>query len=131
MREVNKGGFTLIEILASIVLIAVALVPLMQILAQSLGLSMKEERLTKVIFLGERKMEEVRGKVTYDFDTSRAESAAQFLVPYDEYKYTVADDEGADIKVISVTVWHDEDDDDVVDNDEETITMDTRVADRS
>ncbi|MBU0651035.1 prepilin-type N-terminal cleavage/methylation domain-containing protein, partial [bacterium] len=49
----NKKGFTLIEVLASIVIIAVALIPIMLISLQTLDSSFKGENLTKVIFLAQ------------------------------------------------------------------------------
>lgn len=135
MRRLPKGnlsltGFTLIEVLASIVLIAVALIPIMIIVSQIIENSLKSERLTKVIFLGESKIEEVKRDVINDFSTSRDESATAFASPYDDYKYTVADDEGTDIKVIQVQVWYDGDGDSALGSGEESITLDAKIADR-
>jgi len=123
-------SFTLIEVLAAIILIAVALTPLMYILAQSLRLSVKEERLTKVIFLGTRKIEEAAADVSYNFTSSVSQGPEEFS-DYSGYKYTVSDDEDPDIKSISTTVWYDENDDNSVDSNEESLTLDTKVSNRS
>lgn len=131
----NRHGFTLIEVLASIVLIGGALVAIMTIVPQMIENSLGTERLTKVIFLAERKTEEVIGKVINNFDNDGAgydESATAFTNDgYSAYKYTVDDDEASDIKEIEVEVWYNKDDNDTPDSGEESITLDTKLADRS
>ena len=126
----NRRGFTLIEVLASVVLIAVAIIPVAEALTQGLVISAKEERLTKVIFLADRKMEEIIGKVIYDYNTDRDESGnfseyGDLDPSYSEYKYTVDDsvieDNDSKLKKIEVKVWHD---------DGESITLDTKIAER-
>lgn len=126
----DNKGFTLIELLAAIVLVALALIPIMMITTQMLDSSMKDEHLTKVIFLAEHKMEQVKRELVNDFSTSRDESVTAFDSPYDDYKYTVSDDEASGIKVIQVNVWYDEDNDNTLDSNERSITLNTKVADR-
>jgi len=128
--QYTKQSFTLIEVLASITLTAVALVPIMVIVPQIIDNSLSSERITKVIFLGENKLEETKRDIINTFATSRDESATAFASPYGDYKYIVSDDEGTDIKVIQVQVWYDGDGDDILDSDEESITLDTKVTDR-
>ena len=125
-----KQGFTLIEVLASIVLIAVALIPIMMIVPQMIENSLNNEQLTKVIFLGESKIEEVKRDAINNFAASRDEAVTAFASPYGDYKYTVSDDEGAGIKVIQVRVWYDENGNNMRDSTEELITLDTKVTDR-
>ena len=137
----NRHGFTLIEVLASILLIGGALVAIMTIVPQMIENSLGTERLTKVIFLAERKTEEVIGKVINNFDNDGAgydESATAFTDDgYSAYKYTIddevisAEDDDSKLKKIQVQVWHDEDDGNTVDSNEESITLDTKLADRS
>ena len=129
----NKRGFTLIEVLASILLIGLALIPMMQILTQSLVISTKEERVTKVIFLAERKTEEVMGKLINNFGASITTSGN--LGGNYEYTVTLTQDGSipiADLKIITVRVWYDEVSDGTFDTDVEliTIALDTKVADR-
>jgi len=126
----NKKSFTLIEVLASIVLIAGALIPLMVIVPQMIRNSLKSEQLTKVIFLAQDKVEEVKRDSIDNFSVSRDEAVTAFSSPYQSYKYTVTDDEGADIKVIQVQAWHDADSDNTLDSEEDSITINTKVADR-
>lgn len=129
-------GFTLIEVLASIALISVAIIPVAKALTQGLALSAKEERVTKVIFLAERKIEELENIILDDFDTHRDKVATAFTDDgYSGYKYTVSDTvierDGSDLKKIQVQVWYDEDNDNKVDSGEESITLDTKIAERS
>lgn len=126
----NKKSFTLIEVLASIVLLSGALIPLMVIVPQMIRNSLKSEQLTKVVFLAENKMEEVKCKTIDTFATSRDETVTAFSSPYGDYKYTVTDDEGADIKIIQVQTWYDENGDSVLDSGESSIIINTKVADR-
>lgn len=130
MGKMNKHGWTLIEVLLSIVLIAAALIPIMIITSQMIESSLKTERFTTVIFLGEQKMEEVKRDAITNFTDSRDASAAAFPSPYGDYKYTVSDDEGLSIKVMRVQSWYDEDGDNILDAAEESITFDTKIADR-
>jgi len=126
----DKKGFTLIEVLAAIILIAAALIPIMIITSQIIEKSLKDEHLTKVIFLAEGKIEDVKRSVIDSFSTSADEAVTSFDSPDEDYKYTVFDDEASGIKVIQVRVWYDENDDDVLDSNESNITLDTKVADR-
>lgn len=124
----NRSGFTLIEILLAIVLITLACIPLMQIVIQGLRTTKKEERVTKVVFLAERKMEETLGKVRYDSSVSQDSSGA-FTSPYADYRYIVTDNEASDIKTIAVSVWFDENGDESIDSDEDFISLNTKFSD--
>ncbi len=126
----DKRGFTLIEVLAAIILIAAALIPIMIITTQIIEKSLKDEHLTKIIFLAEGKIEDTKRSVVNNFAASVDETATAFDSPDEKYKYTVSDDEASDIKVVQVSVWYDENDDDALDSNESNITLDTKVADR-
>ncbi|MFH1776090.1 MAG: type II secretion system protein [Candidatus Omnitrophota bacterium] len=126
----RKNGFTLIEVLASIVLITVALIPIMRIIPQMIENSLKAERLTTAIFLAQGKTDEVKNALINSFSTSQDAAVTAFASPYTSYKYIVTDDDSTGIKDIQVEVWYDEDDDDSRDATEESITINTKVADR-
>jgi len=126
----NRNGFTLIEVLAAIILIAAALIPIMIITSQIIEKSLKDEHLTKVIFLAEGKIEDVKRSVINSFSTSADEAVTSFDSPDEDYKYTVSDDEAFGIKVIQVRVWYDDNNNDTIDSGESNITLDTKVADR-
>ncbi|MFH1798123.1 MAG: type II secretion system protein [Candidatus Omnitrophota bacterium] len=126
----NKRGFTLIEVLAAIVLIMLALIPIMVIVPQMIENSLNTQRLTTVIFLAEGKMEEVRRDAINNFVSSQDKPVTAFALPYAEYKYTVTDNEGAGIKIIQIRAWHDKDADNTLDANEQSITIDSKIADR-
>ncbi len=126
----DRKGFTLIEVLAAIILIAAALIPIMIITTQIIEKSLKDEELTKVIFLAEGKIEDVKRGVVDSFATSATESTTAFDSPNDDYKYTVSDDGAASIKVIQGCVWYGENNDDTSGPGESNITLSTKVADR-
>jgi prepilin-type N-terminal cleavage/methylation domain-containing protein len=131
----NKKGFTYLELLAAIVIMAVALVPIMQVMPEGMMAVTRVERLTRAGLLAQSKMDEVRSQIlgtnpSYGFSNDYTESATAFPAPDDDYMYTVADDQGSDIKILNVTVWFDEDGDSVQDTDEESVSLDVKIADR-
>jgi len=126
-----ERGFTILEILFAIVILSIALIPLMKMLPEALILDAQMERETKVVFLAQRKMEEVKNKAIYDFSQDYAESATAFPSPDSTFKYTVSDDQGTGIKEITVNVWYDKNGNGSVDMDEEDIELNTKVAERN
>ena len=125
-----ESGYTLLEILLTISILSIALIPLMEMLPQALLLDAKLEQETKVAFLAQRKLEEVKSKAIYDFDQDYTESATAFPSPDQGFKYTVSDDQGAEIKEIAVNVWRDEDGDGSAGDGEELIELNTKIARR-
>ena len=131
----NNKGFTYLELLAAIIITALALVPIMRIVPEGMQAATRVERLTRAALLAQNKMDEVRSQIfsanpSYGFSNDYTESATAFPSPDDSYKYTVTDDQGANIKELNVTVWFDTDGDDSQDSDEESVGLDTKVADR-
>ncbi|MBI2870446.1 MAG: hypothetical protein HYY14_01920 [Candidatus Omnitrophica bacterium] len=136
----KESGLTFLEILMTIVVLTVALIPIMQIAPFGVRNARNIERLTHCVFLAQVKVDEIRNRAIDSYTNGGAgydESATAFSSPYATYKYTVADNEAADIKNITVTVWYDEDGDGTVDSyseawreDEASVVLDTRVADR-
>ncbi|MCK5450819.1 MAG: type II secretion system protein [Candidatus Omnitrophica bacterium] len=130
----NKG-FTLIEILASIAIISLGLVPILNILPEGMESMRKVERLTFDVFLAQYKIEEIRSQIlgtdpSYGFAKAGGYGGSGTFTGYSNYKYTVTDDNGIGIKELSVTVWFDDDGDGVLDSGEESIRLDTKVAER-
>ncbi len=134
-------GFTLIEVLASIVIFAVLIAIIMNVVAGSLMVSRNTEITTRSVVLCVGKMDEVRARIfgrstnpdyLYGWDRNYSEAAAAFPSPHPDYKYTVADPDypAALIRDIAVTVWYDRDDDSILDSDERGITFNTKVARR-
>jgi len=126
----GENGFTLLEILLTIIILGMALIPLMEMIPQALVLDNKVERETQAVFLAQQKLEEIKGKAIYDFSPDYSESATAFPSPHSIFKYIVSDDQGAGIKEIAVNVWYDEDGDNTVDSDEDEVELNTKVAER-
>ena len=131
----NSKGFTYLELLAAIVITAAALVPIMRVLPEGMTAATRVERLTRSALLAQNKMDAIRSQIlgtnaSYGFSKDYTESATAFPAPDDDYRYTVSDDQGADIKVLNVTVWFDEDGDGSQDADEESVSLDVKIADR-
>lgn len=126
----DKRAFTLIEVLASVMLIAIALAPLMMIMPQIIQNSLKSERLCKVVFLAEGKIETIKRSVINSFSTSRDETVTAFGAPFASYKYTVSDNKAAGIKNIQVTVWYDDNGNNAFDVGEDSIMLYARIANR-
>ncbi len=127
----NEVGFTLLEVLAAIVILSVVLIPLTEMLPRTLILDSQLERETRAAFLAQQKLEGVKCRAMYNFNPDYDESATAFPFPDSTFKYTVSDDQGSEIREISVTVWYDEDDDNTVDDDEESIELNTKIAKRN
>ena len=144
----NKRGLTYLEILATLLIMSMALIPIMRIMPEGMKATRRVERLTRATFLGQSKMDEIRSQIlgtnpSYGFSKDYNESTTAFPNPDDppepgfKYKYTVADDQGAGIKELNVTVWFDENDNGAPDTysgpyeeDEISVSLDTKIADR-
>ncbi len=131
----NNKGFTYLELLAAIVITTIALVPIMRVMPEGMTAATRVERLTRAALLSQSKMDEIRSQIlgtnaSYGFNKDYTESATAFSAPDDDYNYTVTDYHGANIKVLNVTVWFDENGDDSQDAGEESVSLDVKVADR-
>lgn len=144
----NERGLTYLEILATILIMSIALIPIMRIMPEGMKATRRVERLTRANFLGQSKMDEIRSQIlgtnpNYGFSKDYNKSATAFPNPDDppdphfKYKYTVTDDQGAGIKELKVTVWFDENGNDEPDTysdpheeDEISVSIDTKIADR-
>ncbi len=136
MKKGNKG-FTLIEIVISLTILAVALVPMIQMLPGGLIIRAKIERVTKITFLAQKKMEEQINLFHYDFDHDSSISFDPGPTDYSsigfpgfKFKVTVNVVVTNKLKSLKVTVWYDADNDDVPDSEEDLVVLDNQVASR-
>ena len=131
MEFKNESGFTMLEILVSIMLMSIVLIPLLGLMADAARIHVQLERQTRSAFLAQLKMEEVKNDATLDFaDDYNTVNPEEFLDPDSGFKYIVTDtvDIADDVKAISVQVWYDEDGDDAVN--ERNVKLYTKVARR-
>jgi prepilin-type N-terminal cleavage/methylation domain-containing protein len=136
MNKMSKG-FTLIEVVISLVILAVALVPMIQMLPGGLIMREKIERITKITFLAQKKMEEQVNFFQYNFDHDSSPSfdpgpTDLGAIGFPGFKFKVAINELVTdkLKSIKVTVWYDTDSDGIPDPKEDKIVFDNQVASR-
>ena len=124
-----ERGFTLLEVLMSAIIIAVAIIPLSRVIVGVLDSRVASERMTKAAMLAEEKLEEIKHEAAVQFDVNRTGSGT-FPPPDTSYRYSVQDDGDPLMKTFSVTVWFDEDGDGMLDEGEINIRLDTRFTRR-
>lgn len=132
----NEDGFTILEILVSIAILSITIIPLVGLFSTAVVIHAQREQQTRTAFLAQLRLEEVKQKATYDFSTdysipeTSGGDPGGFSAPDDKYKYTIIDDNDTDLREITIQVWYDENDDNTVDPDEQNVTLDTLVARR-
>ena len=126
----REDGYTILEIVLTIAILSIALIPLMEMLPRALLLDDQLEQRARAAFLAQRKLEEVKGKAIYDFDQDYTESATAFAAPDAKFKYTVTDQEADGIKEVGVNVWYDTDSSGSAGDDEENVELNTKIARR-
>ncbi len=108
-----KTGVSFLEVLAALIILSVALVPVMTWVPTSIQTKLKAERKTSAIFLAQGKMEELRSQIIGNFTQDRnTPQPVAFPNPYQNFSYLVSDDLNPDLKTISARVWHIEKPDD-------------------
>jgi len=131
----NDKGFTLVEILATVAIIGLGIVPVMEILPSGMDFLRKINHLTRDVMLAEQKIDELRGQIlgtnaSYGYNKAGGYGDSGIFAGFTDYNYTVTDDQGADIRELSVTVWFDADGGGTQDADEDNVQLDTKIAER-
>lgn len=137
----GEHGFTMIEVLGAIVILAITIVPLLGLFAMAPALHLQREELTRAAFLAQVRTEEVRDNLIGSFggDFNKPNGAAgDFHVddgfePSDSrYKYTISHNDDDELKDVTVTVWHDDDGDNGAGPEpgEQSVTLRTKVSRR-
>ncbi|HDZ61944.1 MAG TPA: type II secretion system protein [Nitrospirae bacterium] len=139
--DAAKKGFTLIEVLAAIVIFSILIALVMNVVAGSLVISKNTEIATRNVVLCSGKMDEIKAKIlgrstdvaySFGWGVDYTAAATAFPAPDTGFKFTVSDPDfpAALIRDIAVTVWYDEDNDSVMDANEKGFTFNTKVAKR-
>lgn len=104
----RRKGFTLLEIILAVMIMAVGIISIMRFGPTILQVRSNIDKDTESIFLAIKKMEELRGRILYDFDKpgGYSEGEAAFLPPHSDYRYIVRDNMNPLIKTIEVNIWH-------------------------
>ena len=118
----DESGFTMLEIVASVAILVIAIIPMLGLFTGAPALHAQQEQQTRAAFLAQLRLEEVKSKAARDFDADynkTSVSAADFPAPDTKFRYTVSHSTAdADIKEFSVTVWYDENDNNSLDSNE-------------
>jgi prepilin-type N-terminal cleavage/methylation domain-containing protein len=130
-RRKRENGFTMLEILASIALLSITIIPLLGLLAGSLVSHAQREQQLRAAFLAQKRLEEVKDEIlSNDLVGDYNEAATAFPAPDLNYKYIVTVTDDADIRNIAVRVWFDENGNDVRDGGEQEFGLRGRAARR-
>lgn len=108
MFHFNNKGFTLIEVLLAVVLLGIALIPIMQIMPSIYNINGNMIRENTLSFLAQDKLEEVKGGAinATNFGSDFGNDSSLLFTGQTEYWYTVNDDLGTDIKIITIQAWY-------------------------
>jgi prepilin-type N-terminal cleavage/methylation domain-containing protein len=102
-----KSGFTLIELIAALAILTIALLPLLNWLPLTIQTQLKAEHKTKAIFLAQGKLEELRTAISNNFDQDyNVLNPLAFNPPYQNFRYSITDDLDTSLKTISVKAWY-------------------------
>lgn len=103
-------GFTFLEVLFTVVIIAVGLLAIMNWVPAAIKTKIELERKTIAIFLAQEKMDEIKKDALSSFSDDFNQSVPwTFSAPFDTFIWTASDDRGDPLRAISVSTWHIED----------------------
>ena len=125
-RVLGPEAFTFLEVLFTVVIIAVGIIAIMNWVPVSIQTKTKVERKTTAIFLAQEKLDEIAWSVLYNFGNDFNQATPQaFGAPYNNFYWTAAsnDETGWSLKTLSVSTWH-------ADEPGNKVIFDTQVAPR-
>jgi len=127
-KRKKKSGFTIIEVVVATALLAVAIVPILKALTAVHLNSTLIERKTKSLVLAQAKLDDIKARSIYTYNTSYSLSNG---VLETSYLCNVTDTgSGSDRRTMTVDVGYDVDGDAVLDSGEIKITLTTYIANR-
>ena len=129
MRKSKTKGFTFVEVLASVVILTGAVVPLITFSADSLATSLEIERKVKSVLLAEGEMEKIKNVLRESFDTDFTAWSGDLGNNY--LAARTSTDVSSTLKIIEVSVGYDTNKDGSLGTDEIIVTFTTQYAQRS
>ena len=129
MRKLKKKGFTFIEVIASVLLLAVIIVPFIQYAADNLTMSLEIERRIKSNLLAEVEMEKIKNVLRKSFETDFTAWSSSLGNNY--LASRTSTDVSSTLKIVEVSVGYDTDKNSSLGTDEITVTLTTKYAKRS
>ena len=121
-RILPSIGFTFLEIILTIAIMSIAMIPIMRILPDALVATSRLNRLAIKSLLAERKMEELRHQILgrnpdYGFGKNYSTSnPIAYQSPYNGFYYLISDEDTliGYQKSITVTIWFDDNNDGII-----------------
>ncbi len=129
MRKLKKKGFTFVEVLVSVLLLAGTIVPFIQYAADNLAMSMEIERRVKSNLLAEVEMEKIKNVLRKSFETDFTAWSSSLGDNYLASRKST--DVSSTLKIIGVSVGYDTDKNGSLGTDEIMVTLTTQYAERS
>lgn len=129
MSRSKKKGFTFIEVLASVLILAGTTVPIIVFAADSLSTSMEIERRVKSTLLAEGEMEKIKNVLRKSFDTDFTAWPSSLGNNY--LAERTSTDVSSTLKIIEVSVGYDTNGNGSLGTDEIMVTLKTQYAERS
>ena len=129
MRQLKKKGFTFVEVLASILILAGVITPFILYAADNLAMSMEIERRVKSTLLAEVEMEKIKNILRKSFETDFTSWPSSLGDSYLASRTSM--DVSLTLKIIGVSVGYDADKNGSLGTDEIMVTLTTQYAKRS
>jgi Tfp pilus assembly protein PilV len=129
MRGLKARGFTFVEVLASALILTVAIIPIIICTADSLAASLEIERMVKSTLLAEAEMEKIKNVLRKSFETDFAAWPSSLGDSY--LAGRTSTDVSSTLKIIGVSVGYDTDKNGSLGTDEIRVTLTTQYAKRS
>lgn len=129
MRESRQKGFTLVEVLASVLILAGSIVPLIMCTVDALRTSREIEQRVKSVLLAEREMEKIKSALAESFETDFTSWPAEIEGRY--LAERVAAQPSSTLKIAEVSVGYDANSDGVLAADEILVTLVTQNVKRN
>ncbi len=124
----SSSGFTLTEVIVASTLLVLGIIPVLRALTGSYIASKRIDYRTNSLFYAQSKLDEIRARSIYSYNSSYAQSDTQIE---NSYLYAVTDTTvNSDLRDVTVTVGFDVDRDSVLDQDEKLISLRTMIARR-
>ncbi len=129
MRESRQKGFTLVEVLASVLILAGSIVPLIMCTVDALRTSREIEERVKSLLLAEREMEKIKSALRKSFETDFTSWPAEIEGRY--LAERAASQPSSTLKIAEVSVGYDSNSDGVLAADEILVTLVTQNVKRN
>jgi len=130
MKKIKIKGFTFVEVLASILILAGVITPFILYAADNLAMSMEIERRVKSTLLAEGEMEKIKNALRKSFETDFTAWLSSFEGNY-LAKGESTLNETQTLKIIEVSVGYDADKNGSLGTDEIMVTLTTQYAKRN